>query len=98
MNVLYLAFFIDDDPDGNRIESALGKDRINSLQYIFGACVAPDAYRDIIPARPGGGIRLSRQVHLVHFLDEILRQLDVTAGEDELDQVAADLGRQHVPV
>jgi len=35
MNVLYLAFFIDDDPDRNRIESALGEDRINSLHYVF---------------------------------------------------------------
>ncbi len=39
-----------------------------------------------------------RQAHLVHILDETFHQLGVAAGEDELDQVGADLRCQHVPV
>jgi len=41
MNVLNLAFFINDDPHGNGVESALRENRIFSLDDVLVACVSP---------------------------------------------------------
>src|SRR5260221_7116828 len=47
MDVLYLAFLIDDDPNRNGVEITLGKDRLNSLNQIFSIGITFDANRDI---------------------------------------------------
>ena len=47
VNVFYLAFFIDDDADRNRVEPVLGKDRIDPRDHVFVACIIFDANRDI---------------------------------------------------
>src|SRR5580658_5590815 len=52
VNVLHFAFFIDDDPHRNRVESAFGKDWIFSLDYVFVASVVLDAHRCFAAARP----------------------------------------------
>src|SRR6266576_1114660 len=98
MNVLYLAFFIDDDPHWNRIESAFGNDWINSLQHVFALGVVLDTHRDFTAASTRNGTGVNRQSHFAHFLDETLHQLGIETGEDELDHMAADLGRQDVPM
>src|SRR5438309_988496 len=77
---------------------AHGEERINSLHYIFPACVILDAHRNITAAPPGDGTSLFGQAHLVHFLDEAFQQLGVAAREHELDHVAADLSGQQVPM
>src|SRR5882757_940191 len=98
MNVLYLALFINDDPNRSRIESALAKDRINSLQYVFVAHILLDAHRDFTASPPRNGTGLCRQSHFAHFLDETLNELGVPAGKDKLDHVTADLSCQDVPM
>src|SRR5205807_8315423 len=66
MDVLYLAVFIDDDPHGDRVESALGKDRIDFLRYVLGACVVLNANRNIIAASPQNRTGFRRQLYFVH--------------------------------
>src|SRR5262249_7386591 len=38
------------------------------------------------------------QLHLRQVLDQVLEQLRIAAGENELHDVTADLGGQHVPM
>src|SRR5580693_5098852 len=54
VNVFHLALPVDDDADGNRIESVLGlgEDRINPRNHIFVACVILDADRGRASACP----------------------------------------------
>src|SRR5580693_3271905 len=98
MNVLNLAFFINDDPHGNGVESALRENRIFSLDDVLVACVILDAHRDVAAARPRNDSRLLRQVHRAHLLDKTLYQLCVATGEDELNHMATDLSGQDVPM
>src|SRR5580704_3178311 len=98
MNVLNLAFFVDDDPYGDGVESALRENRILSLEDVLVARVILEAQRDVTAARPRNGSRLWRQVHRAHLLDKTLYQLGVAAGKDELNRVAADFGSHDVPV
>src|SRR5437899_2254635 len=98
MNVLHLAFFIDNDADWNRVESPFSEQRINSFRNIFTVCVVLYANRNITAAPPRNGAGLLRQAHLVHFLDEILGQFYIPTNKHKLDHVTADLRRQYAPM
>src|ERR1700731_3391698 len=54
VNMFYLAFFVDDDPDRNRIEPALGENRIDPRNHVLTLRVILNAHWNIAPAPPVG--------------------------------------------
>ena len=66
MNVFYLASFVDDDPDGNRVKRALGENRIDPRHHVLVAGVVLDAHRKSSPTRSGRGSGLLGHLHLIH--------------------------------
>jgi hypothetical protein len=50
MNVLYLALFVDDDSDRNRVIPRLCKHRVNTSDQVFFPGVVLDANWDTAPA------------------------------------------------
>jgi len=91
MNVLYLAFLVDDDSDRNRVKPMFGKNRVNPCDHVFIANVVLDANRDSAPTTSAAGTGFLRQLHPVHVQDQALQQFAVTAGQHDLQSVAADL-------
>ena len=98
MDVLHPPGLTDDDPDWNRVEFAIGQDRLDFVDHVFSGRVIFDAHRHVTPAGPCGGVGGLRQPHLVHLLDEAFQQLRVAAGEDKLHGVTADLSGEDVEV
>src|ERR1700677_420863 len=80
MNVLHFAFFINDDPDGDRVKRALGEDRIDPRHYVFLARVILDAHRKSPAAGSSRGTGLIGHRHLIHVQEQALQQSRVTAG------------------
>ena len=80
VNVFYLAFFIDDDSNRNRIEPVLGENRINPRNHVLVPRIILNAHWDIAATRPRRGVGFRGQLHLVEVEHQALQQLRILAG------------------
>lgn len=71
MNVLYLAFLVNDDSDRNRVKPMFGKNKVNPCDHVFVANVVLDANGDSAPPPPPLGLASSG--NLILFMSRIKR-------------------------